>query len=460
MALSIYGVYFIYARTSRVLVFLSLFFVGMTCGVLRYEIKDIALLPKQLTEHVSHTVSVEGIIVEEPRDRGSLFQYELYSPKHDERFIVRAERLPQFRYGDEVIFTGILRKPEPFVSDSGKVVPYDNILSRLDIYFILDRAEGVLISTGNGNWFRSSLFAVKHSFIRNIETVIHEPYATFVTGVVFGSDNTLGEAGDRMFRTAGISHIVVLSGYNLTLVATIIFFLLRSYSIYTRVVVASVSIVLFAIMAGGGASVVRATIMSLFVLIANIVGRRRGIGRVFILTGVCMLLFNPKLLHYDLGFQLSFLATAGLIWLSPRIERMSLFVTEKYGIRDVLASTISAQVAVLPLLVYSVGTISPWALVPNILVLPFIPALMCIVIGIGMISFIHPLFSLPFAFLAWIISVYIFFVAQISSSLPFASMNASIVVVGMLCLLYGWGIWKLFPSIRVRVQNFLRLFSS
>ena len=128
----------------------------------------------------------------------------------------------------------------------------------------------------------------------------------------------LGKDLEEVFRTVGIIHIVVLSGYNIMIVADAIMRVLALFFFpRTRLIIGVGTIALFAILVGLSATVVRASMMAALVLIARGTGRQYAVLRALAFAGTVMLLINPYLLVYDPVFQLSFLATLGLILLSP-----------------------------------------------------------------------------------------------------------------------------------------------
>ena len=155
----------------------------------------------------------------------------------------------------------------------------------------------------------------------------------FVTGQL-ATDNS----GDllQLFRIVGLIHIVVLSGYNMTVVADGVARLFRFLSLRSRTVVGTVLIILFSLMVGGGATVIRAAIMTILALIARTLGRVADAGRLLFIAGIIMLLENPRILLGDPSFQLSFLATLGLIYLSPLVEKRLMWIpSETMRIRSV-----------------------------------------------------------------------------------------------------------------------------
>jgi competence protein ComEC len=138
-----------------------------------------------------------------------------------------------------------------------------------------------------------------------------------------------------------------------------------------------------------------------------------------------MVMINPRILVFDISFQLSFLATIAIIYVSPILKNKLHFVTEKFALRETISSTISAQILVLPLILYKMGLMSFVALPVNILVLPIIPAIMLFGFIVGMLGFVSVYLSLIFSWITWFLLAYIIKVAGLFASLPFSSMNIS-----------------------------------
>ena len=256
--------------------------------------------------------------------------------------------------------------------------------------------------------------------------------------MLLGVKQALGDDIENAFRTVGITHIVVLSGYNVMLVVAFILYLLAIVlPLRLRLIFGAVAVVLFACMVGLSATVMRASTMAVLVLIAKATGRTYAVTRALVLTGVLMLLINPYLLVYDVGFQLSFVATLGLILLAPSIEKHLRFMPVTFGMREFLTATLSAQIFVMPILLYQIGQFSVVAVVVNILVLPVVPFAMLLTFISGIVGFISVQLSLPFAYLASLSLSYILYVAQKFALLPFASFIIPAFPFYVVVLTYG-----------------------
>ena len=231
-----------------------------------------------------------------------------------------ADRYPEFQYGDKIKVSGKLDLPKNFTSDNGTEFDYISYLLKDKIHFLIYRPSIQKIDTGEGNKIVSSLYSLKNIFIKNISAVVPEPNSSLLGGVIFGAKQSLGTELLGDFQKAGLIHIVVLSGYNITIIAVGIFWVLSFFGKRNLSFILSILfIILFATMVGWGSTVVRAVIMSLVAILAQFLGRPADALRWLFIAGLLMLLWNPPILFYDPSFQLSFMATLGLILFSPFI---------------------------------------------------------------------------------------------------------------------------------------------
>ena len=193
----------------------------------------------------------------------------------------------------------------------------------------------------------------------------------------------------------------------------------------------ALAILIFVGIAGASATAMRAALMAFIALYARATGRSYAAGRALLFAVFLMLLWNPLYLAFDPGFGLSVAATAGIIWLAPRIEILFSFLKNAFW-KNVLATTIAAQVAVLPLLLYDTGNLSLVAIPANLVVMPMVPLAMGLSALAGFAGIIFgstaltaggslaPVIGIVLAFPAYLANAFIIFIAQSASSLPFA----------------------------------------
>jgi competence protein ComEC len=179
--------------------------------------------------------------------------------------------------------------------------------------------------------------------------------------------------------------------------------------------------IFFALMTGGASSSVRAAAMAVIGVVGRATGRLYLASRALGVVALGMVLWNPFILAFDLGFQLSVLATLGLIWFTPIFKARLKWITEKFALREIAASTLGTQLAVLPLLLYQNGQLPLFSLPANLLALAAVPPAMFFssIASVGglIAGPIAPIIAFP----AYILLSYIIDVAKFFASLPFAS---------------------------------------
>lgn len=420
-------------KKDKKVFFVSLAIISTGLGMFRFDISDARRGDFLLNGQIENIISVRGFVSDEPDVRDShtnltidISELNVRGEKHSikTRALIVTDRYPSWNYGDEVSITGKLLLPKNFEqSDTGRSFDYVSYLAKDGIFYQFVRPNLLRTGEGKGNVVKRKLLSLKHTFLAHVSRVIPEPESSLLGGLLVGAKQSLGKDLLEDFRTAGVIHIVVLSGYNLTIVAEA---LMRFFSFAPRIwglSLGGASIVLFSIMTGAGATVVRASLMALLALLARATGRIYEITLALLFAGFVMLLYNPKILIFDPSFQLSFLATLGLIHLSPLLEKHLKFLPQTFGLRDIVSATLATQMFVLPLLIYMMGKFSIVSLPVNLLILPFIPLTMLFGFFAGLTGFISIILSLPFAFVAHLFLWYELKIVEVAAAIPFASIG-------------------------------------
>lgn len=426
-------------KNKGIIVLLIIFCISFAFGIFRYEIKDNITLDINLENNLDQKLTLIGVISDEPTikenyrsiiiDFKELENVDI-NTEVSGRGIISTENYPELAYGDLIKVTGKLEKPKNFntpsdVPSGADTFDYISYLGKDNIFYKIDYANIDYISSGHGNFIKRGLYKFKNKFIDNLNKSIRSPESFLLSGIILGSKNSMDKDLSNVFRIVGLSHIVVLSGYNISIISNAImkffYFLPYNLGFWGGIL----GIILFVIMSGASSTAIRAGIMALIVIIAKITNRNYQAGRALLVAGFLMILVNPKILVFDLSFQLSFLATFAIIYLAPILKDRFYFITERFGVREIVASTLSAQILVLPLILYKMGTLSIFALPVNILVLGFIPTVMFLGFLTGMIGFMGFVLSLPFAWVSWFFLTYIIKVSEIFASIPYSSINIS-----------------------------------
>jgi competence protein ComEC len=437
--------------TNQSVLLLSLLCIAFAFGVFRYEQKEMSTESATLRAfNGAGEVSLRGVVADEPdiREKNTRYVISARSVETENgvyqvfgNALLFTNRYPAYEFGDLIVFTGTLRAPEMFDG-----FDYPEYLAKDGIYSQMFYPDSVFINAGQAGRLHAILFRIKRTFKDAVERALPEPHAAFLAGLVIGARSSIPEGILESFRITGVSHIIALSGFNITIIAESIRKTLRLFSISPSVTfwAASVFIALFTLMVGASPSIVRAALLGMLVLLARKEGRMYAPTNALVCVGALMILHNPKILRFDSAFQLSFLATAGLLYIAPRIETYVSRLPSAGGVRDNIITTLSAQALVLPLLLFQFGTISLISPVANILILSVIPVTMLFGFILWITSFISTAASLAPAGAAYLLLAYQLFVVEVLRQAPFAMVYIGAFSGVLVVLLYsGIAYWLL-----------------
>lgn len=364
---------------------------------------------------------------------------------NSEKVLISTDLYSPVRYGDRVEIKGKLQEPGIIEDENeGRPFDYGKFLSKDDIYFIMSFAEVEVISHGHGNFVKRMLFSLKYSFIGKIKEILAEPESSLLSGLIVAGKAAMPKDILEEFQRAGVIHIVVLSGYNITIIAEFMRTIFRSAKFSIT------GVLFFVIMTGAQATVVRASIMILAVILAKAMRRNFSASRALLVAAFLMIIHNPKILVFDPSFQLSFLATCGLIYISPIVEEflIKFRMPEAWGLRTILITTVATQTTVLPLLIYSVGNFSLVSLPANILILLFIPITMLVGFLATLVAYLSVIMAWPLSYIAHLFLSWILGVSHYLGNLSFASVTVPAFSFWLVVIIYL--VMIIFVSVRLR----------
>jgi competence protein ComEC len=228
------------------------------------------------------------------------------------------------------------------------------------------------------------LLTVRERWVEVLEKSLPEPMSSLAAGILLGVKGQMPKDFYTALVNTGTLHIVAASGYNVTIVAGVIMSMLNGLVGRTLGVGFGIfGIFLYVFVAGAGASVVRAGIMGSLTLVAFYFGRPTEAKRLLYIAAGIMLFLDPAMI-FDIGFQLSFLATFGLLYLEPLFKKLP----RQALLAEYLYPTLAASIATLPVIIYQFGRVSYISPLVNMMVLPVVPLIMglsAVVIGVGVI---------------------------------------------------------------------------
>lgn len=429
LALAIYAL----AWTTRVplarvaLVALTVF--SCAAGIARMQTAVVTGDPN-LTKNLGKTVVVEGTIFQEPdaRDTATLVSIrasELIignaTTSVDAGILAEMPAHARVAYGERVQVIGTLWLAQPFDTGEGREFEYPEYLADQGIEYQLGYAQLDSILGSGKDSFQSFAINTKENFLHALDLALPDPESALAGGITVGDKRSVGPQLTNDFQRDSLVHMIVLSGYNITVVLSAV---ARTLAWTPRLVQFGASIttvVFFICMAGGASSATRAGLMALIAVAARATHRTYVGERVLAATSLAMVAWNPWTLCFDPSFQLSALATLGLILFTPHFEAWFAKIPVRFGAREILASTCATQLMVLPFLLYQSGTLSLVALPANLLALLPVPWAMFFSLFAALGGAMFGTNAAVLAFPAYALLWYIIAVAHLFASVPLAA---------------------------------------
>lgn len=417
--------------------------VALALGGARYA----AARPIHDNNHVSHyngatKVVALGTVISGPdeSDTSSQLQLKLHEITIDGQprpvsgnLLVQTGRYPRIGYGTTVRLTGDIDEPDQLGSSG-----YVAYLERQGIFSVMTYPQVEVMNEAEGSSFMRALIQIRDRGRKVIETILPEPHAALLTGILLGDDSGMPRTLRDDFLQTGMTHIIAISGFNIAVLIALLDRL--TGPILPRrpaAVIIMIFLVLYAMLIGAGAlgiraSVIRATLMGIAYLTGlRLMGRPTMAVAGLFCAAFLMTLAQPQAL-WDIGFQLSFAATLGLMLyagsLTQRLDRsVSPFLMPSARARvmklatDIVIVTLAAQVLTLPLILFHFGRLSLASLPANFLILPAQPAVMAAG-GVAMLlGFIHPLAGQLAGLPAWLFLNYTIAIVRLLAQMPGAS---------------------------------------
>ncbi|HRY82285.1 MAG TPA: ComEC/Rec2 family competence protein [Candidatus Moranbacteria bacterium] len=344
-------------------------------------------------------------------------------------FLLNANVYEEYKYGEVLKINCELQRIKNFDNS----FDYRMYLGKDGIFYECKKPEIERLNKNEGNGIYLTLLKIKNKFEENINKLIPAPESGLLIGLILGGSDQLSKNIKDNFSRTGMTHIVAVSGYNVTIIAEYLMILGIFLGLWRRQAFwfAVTGIILFVIITGLSASAVRAGIMGILLIWAMKNGRLANSENAILFSAGAMLLSNPLLLRWDIGFQLSFLATIGIVYFYPIAENYLIKNHKAFGITEILFLSISAQIFVLPIIMFNFGTLSLISLLANILILPIIPFTMLLGFVSALFGFIFEPVAIIFSWLAYLPLKYETLIINYLGSLKYASVEMKITWIGV-----------------------------
>jgi competence protein ComEC len=373
-----------------------------------------------------------------------------------------------FEYGDVVRLRGQLQTP-PVNEDFS----YQEYLARQGILSYMPTAQATLLPGNAGNPLIRYIYAFKANAVNNVYRIFPDPEASLLAGILLGEANGLPAPIQQAFKDTGTAHIIAISGFNISIIAGVFMFLFsRLFGARRGAILAILGIAFYTFLVGANASVVRAALMGTISLFAAQVGRRQLGLNTLAFVAALMALWNPLVL-WDVGFQLSFFATLGLILYADPLQRaaenlltpfFTLATAQKISapLSAFFLLTLAAQVTTIPIMAYQFKQISLVSFIANPFILPVQPAVMIL----GGLAVILSLLFLPLgqlmAWIAWPLTAYTIRIVELFDSIPHGTIPLANIWPGYIVLFYAalLALTLAGPNIKEFIASLYRRFKS
>lgn len=340
-------------------------------------------------------ISFEGVVIDEPTK--NLEKQTLILQLHDleGRLIIKTSLYPQYHYGDVLLIKGNIYPPPPDY--------YGRYLKKEGVQGTVSFAKISVLRRGEGSLVKRSLINIKQSIVIAYHQLLPFNKASFLAGMTLGEKGGLSKSFLNNLSLSGTRHLTALSGLHLTIVIFIVFGVLNYFlPRKTTSWLTLLFILSFLALTGFKLSASRAVLMAFLAILAKETNRLYSPRNALALAALVLILINPYVLVFDVGFQLSFLAVIGIVYLSPIIKKMLRLKNKGFlGWKESLSITIAAQLAVAPILIGQFGNFTLTSFLSNILILFTVPVVM--ILGY-LISLIYYIFYPLAVVLSWLVS--------------------------------------------------------
>ena len=398
---------------------------------------------------------LEGVIVGWPEQRSNYNQYRVQvdtlwegerNRSIDGIALVRSDNETLYAYGDRIRIRGVATTPPTFPDFN-----YRRFLSRKGIHTLIKRASITHLTSDQGPPFWAALYNVRAHASAILNQILPEPYSALANGMILGIESGIPRELYDDFNLTGTSHVIVISGSNIAIVSGILLGLFtRLFRRRKRIAVMITigGIILYALLVGADAAVTRAALMGILFVIAIGLGRQSTAIISLFVAAIVMFLLNPLTL-WDVGFQLSAMATLGLILFSQPLQRAwdarigkRIPKVANNLLAEALLVTLAAQITTMPLVVYYFGRLSLISFLANFLIIPVQPPIMiagglAIFAGFIFLPLAKLIALIPYASLWWTV-----FVVEKMATVPWGSLEVSTfgrLLAALFYLVFGVG---------------------
>lgn len=407
--------FFVFYKSKNMTIF-SIFIFFLAFGIYR---SDFALKKTNNLIFENKKISTNGLILESKNNSFGQSLIAQIDQENKIKILINVQKYPKYEYGDIIKISCYLKKIENINTD----FDYFMYMAKGGVFYNCDNEKIELIEKNKGNILYKNILKIKKNLEENILKLIPFPESSLANGILFGNDENFPDDIKKNFSKTGMTHIIAVSGYNVTIIAEYLILVGIFLGLWRKqaILFAIAGIFLFIVAIGFPSSAVRAGVMGSILLWAMKNGRLSGSKNAIIFSCALMLLLNPLLLRWDIGFQLSFLATMGIVELSVLLEDFFIKNNKIFGLNEIILLSISAQIFVLPIIVYNFHMVSIISIIANVLILPIVPIAMLFSFLVSILSFFSTFLASIFSWFAYLVLFYEIKVVNILAELKWSN---------------------------------------
>ena len=469
-------------RLRKELIIAAICLLVLAGGALRYQ-SSLHTVNSAMLQYYNNggNARITGIVANYPQVKGSSLEFQFSASKISisgntaavtGNALVRLPFYRQYHYGDLLELSGKPETPEQFED-----FDYKNFLANQGIYSVINYPGTALLGTGGGIAPMAWIYGLRERLAESLSSCLPEPQGSLACAILLGLRGNLPDSLLQSFYATGTTHLIAISGMNLTIVLGMIFAAAiwlfgRKNGLYIWISLALIW--LYTILTGMPATMVRATIMGSVFLLAELLGRQRSGPAALALAGALMAAFDPAVLR-DVSFQLSFLSMLGLVYITPyltafagppRVGKSSKYVYYLKSFMGIsFGATIAAVAATLPVTAMNFHAFSLVSAPATVFAMPSFPGIIITSMATSLAGIIWQPLGIVIGWIAWLLLSYFLLVVQIFSSIPvtyienvqlqpWQAVIYYMVLAGLLlCLHYRQGVTGFIKSIYLKAQS-------
>ncbi len=399
-------------------------------------------------------VEVYGMVETPPESKNSLSRFELSAReitvdnktlKTEGTLLVFTSLYPEYRYGDRLRLKGMIDAPPVFQD-----FDYQAYLAGKGIYSVMMYPSVEAAGHEAGSRLMAWIYDLRWGMAQSLSSALPEPQAGLAQGILLGIRSNLPDPLKNDLAVTGTSHLLAISGVNLTNIAGILITVglwLFGRRHYIYVWLALVTIWFYALLTGMQPPVVRSVIMASIFLLSELLGRQKNLLAALMFSAAIMVGVTPQVLR-DVSFQLSFLAMIGLIFIAPPLQAAAKKVINRVTGEDSLASgvegvvsdslciSLAATIVVWPVIACNFGIISIIGPFSTLLIAPVLTPIIFSAALTASLGLISPPAAQVVGWIAWVFLSYMLWLVNAFAGLSLVSFNSIRVHGAIVCTYY------------------------